>query len=466
MKIAHNYLIRTFPWLGLAIFLATPLWAIEMSNGPYKITRDDVNASGQVLKDAGGSFYLTGSLGSVEATQVTGGSFKLTSGLPPIYFYPDAVKQVTPTGISISSISITWDDPRGEVPPFTMGDGSDPNYPKAFSYVVKYSSVTSLESDAAFEAASTVANPPPPQNPGTFESMEIPGLLANTSYYMSIRTYDGLEASKKGVLDHNGSYPSVSTNCFTWANKPVLLATSSWSFVPNGITPFWLTMNGRPGIITMTFEVQVARDSDFNSIVYSSRTTSDSTQASISFLPLFQMTDYYFKVRAFNGAGVPSEWSDWKDAMIPTGLPTQEAFSGQDVTRVTADWWPNECASAGSWAACLATMTITYPGWPNTAGPYFHAQLSSDSGFSPGTVSDSLTQRTTYYAFSNPPLSPNTTYWAQVQTVPEAPGGGPGNGAAYLQLGWTMSGVYPGTAGTYVAYTSSASFTWKSILGP
>ena len=90
-----------------------------------------------------------------------------------------------------SSIDLSWSAPL--------------SYVNVTSYTVKRS--TSLITQANFNSATTVLNPPTPQAPGTLQSMTVSGLSSNTTYYFAIESTDA-----DGNVSTISNVPSAQTS--------------------------------------------------------------------------------------------------------------------------------------------------------------------------------------------------------------------------------------------------------------
>ena len=421
MKNCHKRVIGILG-AGAVAFLAALSSYADMTGGAFRIIRDDVNSSGQVLE--GGNYLLVGSLGGVDTRPVSGGNYTLTPGLPKIYYNPDAILNVSPMVVSTGEIDLTWTSPKGDVPAKTL-----PVYQAAkHGYIIKYSSATPLTGHAAFEAAVTSEIIPAASPTGSLESRSVMNLLANTSYYLSVKSFD---------TDWNGSEVSQATSCYTKAQIPAM-RLDLFSYGKTSIQSVWDTNNQRPEV-TVRFDAQVVFDTTTMDGLVTETVNSALGQAGYNFTSLFQGTDYWFRACSYNGANVFSGCSVWVTTQIPVGLPEALPFSGQAADRVTANWLPDGGIQAG---------------WP-TSGPSFEVYLSSDSAITNYYFDlPSPPARVTSQEFTG--LLPNTTYYGKVRAYPE----GGGHVGPFGTLNWTMTGVHATNSGTYAIFVDSASFTW------
>ncbi len=78
---------------------------------------------------------------------------------------------------------------RGEVNLTWTAPGDDVSTGTAAAFIIKYSTST-ITTDAQFNAATTVSNPPTPAIAGSIHNITVGGLTAGTTYYFAIKTQD------------------------------------------------------------------------------------------------------------------------------------------------------------------------------------------------------------------------------------------------------------------------------------
>jgi hypothetical protein len=78
-----------------------------------------------------------------------------------------------------TTLTLTWTSPQS----------SPPNWGPATQYDIRYS-LSSITTEAEWQAATQLANPPVPQPPGTPETLLVIGLNPCTTYYFAIKTAD------------------------------------------------------------------------------------------------------------------------------------------------------------------------------------------------------------------------------------------------------------------------------------
>jgi len=143
-----------------------------MTGGAFRIIRDDVNSSGQVLE---GGITFSRSLGGVDTRPGSGGNYTLTPGCQKSYYNPDAILNVSPMWFPpVKSTS------RGR--PQGRRAGQDPAGFQAakHGYIIKYSSANSVDGSCRFRSGGHLRNNSRRVADGFLESRSVMNLLANT----------------------------------------------------------------------------------------------------------------------------------------------------------------------------------------------------------------------------------------------------------------------------------------------
>ncbi|MCX7926584.1 MAG: putative Ig domain-containing protein, partial [Candidatus Omnitrophica bacterium] len=90
---------------------------------------------------------------------------------------------------AITNLSATTGSTRGTVNLSWTAPGDDANTGTASAYIIKYAT-SAITTDAQFNTATTVNNPPQPAVAGSIHNITVSGLTPGTTYYFAIKTQD------------------------------------------------------------------------------------------------------------------------------------------------------------------------------------------------------------------------------------------------------------------------------------
>ncbi|MBI5573744.1 MAG: right-handed parallel beta-helix repeat-containing protein [Elusimicrobia bacterium] len=190
------------------------------------------------------------------------------------------------------------------------------------------------------------------------------GLSVNTSYYRYVESYNA-----------NGSSASTAATYYTSANPPSGTSVVSVSSVVISLT--W-SSNSNPA--WTDFFVQRATSSDFGNIVEDGGTN----VLSYNWTSLSPNTEYYFRVRARNGDGIPTNFDvTIQTVTLPAPVSAPDAPTGLAATEVTN--------SSIKWV------------WTDVANEQGYYLQTSTGGFVSSLSADVV-------SYSETGLTPNTQY--------------------------------------------------------
>jgi len=102
-----------------------------------------------------------------------GGGFSVADNIPPA-----KVSDLAVTSRSDTSLTLTWTSP-----------GDDGLLGSASQYDIRYST-SAIDTEASWEVATIVSDPPTPQTPSSTETFTVTGLSSGTRYYFALKTAD------------------------------------------------------------------------------------------------------------------------------------------------------------------------------------------------------------------------------------------------------------------------------------
>ncbi|MEI7529382.1 MAG: hypothetical protein WCK76_10605, partial [Elusimicrobiota bacterium] len=243
----------------------------------------------------------------------------------------------------------------------------------------------------------------------------VSGLSFNTAYYFRAQAYNSL-----GVTD------------YSWLalGSTITLAAAPSSVVFSGVSFSSAALNWAAGAnpAWTTYQYAVSVSSAFASIA-----ASGSGQGTAGVLNgLTEGTTYYGRVRAVNGAGVPSDYA----YTAGTGITSVRTISAVPFTGIAAG------ALTMNWNTTFSPGTIYYTALTTSA------EL--------GSLVSSAATTDTSYSFSG--LTPNTTYYGHVSTA---------SGAGYLltDIRMTLAAAPSAAAFAGISY-STAALNWQGGANP
>lgn len=270
------------------------------------------------------------------------------------------------------------------------------------------------------------------------------GLVANTVYFFRAQALNNAGAATVWV-----GLGSTST----LASPPDTVATTFTAVGTNGFAVNW-SRNSNPASVT-NYTVQISTDGvNFGGAPpygVSAATAPAGPSPQYTFAGLVPNTVYFFRVQAVNNGGTATAWASLGSVCTLSSAPVSIA-----------------------WNATYVLATSVSPHWDANGNPSsttFIAQISADNF---GTILASSQTLNPYATFSG--LTPNTTYYHQVQSVnlrgvpsavvplptmptratPASSPTFPSVGTSSVTAAWLANGNPPGTA--YLAQVSTDSF--------
>ncbi|MFH1061266.1 MAG: fibronectin type III domain-containing protein, partial [Candidatus Omnitrophota bacterium] len=190
---------------------------------------------------------------------------------------PSAVSNLSVTGTTTSTASLTWTSP-----------GDDAGVGTASSYDVRYSTATITTSTWA--SATAVIGEPTPSVAGTLQTMTVSGLNASTTYYFAMKVSD--EVPNVSALSNIAS--STTTVALADTTAPVISSVASTNVTSTGSTITWTTNE------SATSQVEYGP-----TVSYGTSTAIDAslvTSHSVAVSGLTSNTTYHFRVKSKDAA--------------------------------------------------------------------------------------------------------------------------------------------------------------------
>ena len=238
---------------------------------------------------------------------------------------------------------------------------------------------------------------------GNATNRAVTGLSADTSYHYRIRAYNG-----------SGASASSSTISVTTAGNPpnAPVAGAATSITTSGFTANWSASAGATG-----YRLDVSTSNTFVSYVsgYQDLDVGNATNRGVS--GLSAGTNYYYRVRAYNGSGTSSNSSTISATTTsdPPNAPVASAATSITTTGFTANW----SASTGATGYRLDVSTS------NTFVSYVSGYQDLDVGNASSRAVSNLSASTTYYyrirAYNGSGTSANSGTIAATTANPPAP---------------------------------------------
>jgi uncharacterized repeat protein (TIGR02543 family) len=204
------------------------------------------------------------------------------------------------------------------------------------------------------------------RNVNNVTTYAVSGLTAGTTYYYRVRAYNGT-----GTGGNSGTITVTTV-------PPAPTATAASSITAIGFSANWSAATGATG-----YRLDVAVDSFFTNFVagYSNLNVGAPTTQSVS--GLNPATVYYYRVRAYNGAGTSGDSNTVTVTTLPA-LPTVSTTPVTSATSTTAAGGGDIMSDGG------ATVTVRGVCWSTSANPTTGDAYTTDGGGT-GTFGSSLT---------------------------------------------------------------------------
>ncbi len=199
------------------------------------------------------------------------------------------------------------------------------------------------------------------------------GLTANTNYFYRVRAY-------------NNTGSSINSSIISLLTAPTApIASAASSILNTSFTANWNSTSG-----ATAYRLDVSSVSNFASFVgvYNNKDVGNVTNYSIT--GLSGSTDYYYRVRAYNGNSSSNSGTiNLTTAVNPSGSPTAIAASNNSQTSFTANW--NATAGAAGYYLDVSTD------WNFGAGNFVANFENKDVGNVTNYSVTGLTSGTNYY---------------------------------------------------------------------
>lgn len=209
---------------------------------------------------------------------------------------------------------------------------------------------------------------------GNVATFSITGLSANTNYYYRIRSNNATGTSGNSGTITVLSAPAVPTS------------TAATSITNTSFNTNWNSSTGATG-----YMLDVSTVSNFTSFVgiYNNKDVGNVTTYSVT--GLSGSTDYYYRIRAYNGSGTSgnSGTINLTTAVDPSGVPTSTAATNITQTSFSANW--NAVVGADGYRLDVATD------WNFSSGTFVTNFENRDVGNVTTYSVIGLTNGTTYY---------------------------------------------------------------------
>lgn len=287
--------------LLLLLGLVRPAAAIDSASASFRNSRNAVDAGG--LRKVSTSYRLHASVGGISVPAPVSASYAVRDGFMGMAFQPARINDLYASSTALTTtLLLTWTAPGN--------DGDDDTVPGKF--IIKYSSVAAESpaiSDAAFDAAATVADVPPvPGQRGTAHNLTVTGLTAGVQYFFAIKT-----AERDGVRSvlSNGATAYVATSTSAVALMPQAPFGVALSSAGASVTLRWMpvsrfsdgTFFANPSAATSA-ELQGFRVYRATSVVAATWTQMiQLSSATTQWTDVAGGPQYFYAVRAFNSVG-------------------------------------------------------------------------------------------------------------------------------------------------------------------
>ncbi len=233
---------------------------------------------------------------------------------------PAAVTDLAVSGLSASSISLTW-----------TSTGDDGSAGTAASYDLRYS--TSPITSANFGSATTVSNEPIPGATGSTQSMTVSGLSASTQYYFALQVSDEVPNVSSLSNIANGTTSAASAPDTTPPSAVANLAVTGTTSASVSLSWTATGDDGSVGSATsydLRYSTSVITSANFGSATAVSGEPTPAlsgTAQSMTVSGLSASTQYYFAIKASDEVANSSLISN-----VPNGTTAAASGGGTDTT--------------------------------------------------------------------------------------------------------------------------------------
>lgn len=377
-----------------AWFHARAFGADTYTAGNTHLQRSGVDAGGSVEQEPVSSAWLHGSIDYIETRtdELPLAQEKNLPGLEGMLFLPKA-----PTGIVITTntdtqLFVNWQSQNG---------GVFYNFPSD-KFQIRFSSLSAL-TPGNFEAATVYASLVDgglPVNQYQGSPISLNALQYDTTYYIGVVGLDDDYARNQS--------PMVSgARCTLGPTPTVTSAVSDFALLT--VTVDANLYNTRAGH-SILWQARIADDSGFTTNVSTNgaKSTTNPTDTDV-FTGRLAGHTYYVQARTFNQAGDPSPWSPAVASIFPTGIPNMTAIPLTDVYPSSAiSRWDNTGVPNNTRLQAQADATESDLPDGNPPGTY---------DFNSGSTNPPNRRAPTFSSFTFTSLTPNTTYFFQVEAL-------------------------------------------------